>query len=152
MIKQQIEQDLKEALLAKDSQKTTTLRGLKSIILNAEIAAGKREEGLSEDELTTLLQKEAKKRQESANLYNQAGATDRAEAELAEKAITENYLPEQLSEEEVRQAVQKAIADTGASEVKDMGRVIGAVKASVGAAADGALIAKLTKEELDRSN
>jgi hypothetical protein len=147
-IKQQIETDLKEALLAKNSLVTTTLRGVKSVILNAEIAAGKREEGLSEDELTALLQKEAKKRQESADLYNQAGATDRAETELAEKVVIEAYLPAQLSEDEVREKVMEAIAKTGASEPKDMGKVIGMVKESAGATADGAVIARIAKEAL----
>lgn len=147
-IKQQLDQDLKAAMLAKDVQKVSALKGLKSVILNTEIATGKRDQGLSDDEIITLFQKEAKKRQESADLYAKAGASERAEAELVEKAITEVYLPEQLTEDEILAEVKKAIETTGAREPKDMGKVIGAVKASLGAQADGAVIARLAKQEL----
>jgi len=148
MLEQRIEQDLKTALLAGDAQRVTVLRGLKSVLLNEKVATGKRESGLKDDEVLPILVKEAKKRQESADLYVQGGSKDRADAELAEKKIIEAYLPEKLGEEEIAQLIDEAIKQTGATEQKDMGKVIGAVRAKAGASADGALIAKLAKEKL----
>ncbi len=146
-LKQQIDQDLKQAMLSGDKELTTTLRGIKSAILSMEIEKGKREDGLSEEELTSLLQKEAKKRQESADLYAQGGNTEKQQAELAEKRVIENYLPAQMSEEELTKVIDEVIAQTGAA---GMGQVIGAVKQKVGAQADGATIARLVKESLSR--
>lgn len=148
MVVDDITAAIKQAMLARDSETATTLRGLKSVILNAEIAAGKRETGLANDEVIALLQKEAKKRAESADIYRQAGDDVRADKELSEKKIIDTFLPEQLSEDEITVLVTDAIAATGAESVKDMGKVIGAVKAKAGAAADGGIIAKLVKEKL----
>ena len=148
MIKDKLTQDLKEALLAKDADRATLIRGLKSAILYAEVAAGKREEGLSDDECIVILQKEAKKRQESADMYVQGGDQGRADKELAEKALIQAYLPAELSEQEITAIVDAVIAKTGASDIKAMGQVIGMVKAETKGAADGALIAKIVKEKL----
>ncbi|HVV67029.1 MAG TPA: GatB/YqeY domain-containing protein [Candidatus Saccharimonadales bacterium] len=148
MLEERIEQDLKAALLARDSQKVTTLRGLKSVLLNEKVAKGKRESGLSDDEVLATLSKEAKKRQESADLYVQGGDQGRADAELSEKKIIEAYLPEQLSEEEIAAMVDDVIAQTGATGQQAMGQVIGQVKQKAGAAADGAVVARIVKEKL----
>jgi len=148
MLEQRLEQDLKAALLAGDAQRVSVLRGLKSVLLNEKVAKGKRESGLTDDEVLPILSKEAKKRQESADLYKQGGDETRTVAELSEKKIIEEYLPEQLSEDEVAKLVDEAIRETGASGQADMGKVIGAVRAKAGAQADGALIARLTKEKL----
>lgn len=147
-LKERIDADLKSAMLAGQKDQATTLRGLKSAILNAEIAANKRDAGLADDEVINVLRKEAKKRQESADLYIQGGNNERAEAELAEKRIIGNYLPAQLSEEEIAALVDKVIAETGASGIPAMGQVIGAVKQRAGAAADGAVIARVVKGKL----
>lgn len=147
-LKQQLDSDLKAAMLGGDKQKVSVLRGVKSVILNAEIAAGKRDSGLSDDELLALLSKEAKKRVESAELYVQGGNRARADEELAEKAVIDAYLPSQLSEAELTQVINEIIETTGASGPQAMGQVIGAVKAKVGAQADGAIIARLVKEKL----
>jgi uncharacterized protein YqeY len=147
-LEERIEADVKAALLAGDAERVSTLRGLKSVLLNEKVAKGKRESGLSDEEVLPILSKEAKKRQESADLYVQGGDQARADKELSEKAIIETYLPEQLSEEEVSVMVEEAIHETGASTQADMGKVIGAVRAKAGASADGALIARLTKEKL----
>ncbi len=149
-IKATIDQDLKAAMLGGDKTLATTLRGLKAAILNVEIAEGKRDTGLSEDTVISLLQKEAKKRQESADLYEQGGSIEKRDAELSEKVIIEQYLPAQLSEAEITQLVDEAIQATGASGMQAMGQVIGAVKAKTGASADGAVIARLVKEKLSR--
>lgn len=148
MLEAKIEQDLKAALLAGDAQRVSVLRGLKSVLLNEKVAKGKRDSGLTDDEVLPILSKEAKKRQESADLYKQGDDEARQQAELSEKKIIEEYLPEQLSEDEVAQLVDEAIQQTGASEQKDMGKVIGAVRAKAGAQADGAVIARLAKEKL----
>ncbi|HUA12930.1 MAG TPA: GatB/YqeY domain-containing protein [Candidatus Sulfotelmatobacter sp.] len=148
MLEAKLEQDIKTALLAGDKRKATTLRGLKAVLLNVKVAEGKRDSGLSDNEVIESLAKEAKKRQESADLYIQGGNKERADQELAEKAIIEEYLPPKLSDDEIGNLITQAIKDTGAAGPQDMGKVIGAVKAKTGAGADGALIAKLTKEKL----
>ncbi len=149
MLEQRIEQDLKTALLAGDKQTVSTLRGLKSAILYAKVAAGKRDSGLADDEIITILSKEAKKRQESADLYKQGNRPEREAAELSEKKLIEQYLPAQLSEAEIVAIVDAVMAETGASGLPAMGQVIGQVKARSGATADGALIARLVKERLE---
>src|ERR1700742_4428653 len=101
-IRQQLEDDVKVALLSGDALRTETLRGLKSVILYADVAAKKRDTvGVGDDEILALFAKEAKKRQESADLYVQGGSQERADKELAEKAIIEAYLPEQMSDDEL---------------------------------------------------
>lgn len=145
-IKQRIEQDLKTALIGGDKQKATTLRGLKSAILNAEIAAGSRESGLSDDEVTKILKKEVKSRLESAGLYQKGSDSIRAQQELDEKVIIENYLPQQLSDDELSAVVEQAVKEVSATGPQAMGQVIGAVKQKVGASADGARIAQMVKE------
>lgn len=148
-IEQRLEQDLKAALLGGDSAKVSVLRGLKSSILYAKVAAKlPRDQALADEQLIQLLSKEAKKRQESADLYEQGGRPERAAAELAEKAVIENYLPAQLSEEELTKIIDKVIAGVGASGPAAMGQVIGQVKAETAGAADGGLIAGLVKERL----
>jgi len=147
-IKETIEADIKTAMLAGEKDRVTTLRGLKSSILYAEVAAGKREDGLDEQAIIALMQKEAKKRQESADLYKQGGNTEKAQSELTEKAIIEAYLPEQLSEEKVRELVNAEIAKIDNPTPQQMGQIIGGVKAASKGNADGALIARLVKEQL----
>lgn len=147
-IKETIDQDLKTAMLAGEKTLTTTLRGLKSAILYAEVAKGERETGLPDIEIIDLFAKEAKKRQESADLYVQGGNQERADAELAEKQVIEKYLPTQLSDEELKTIIDDIVTTTGATGNAAMGTVIGAVKAKVGATAEGAKIARFTKERL----
>jgi len=148
MLKARIDQELKKALLAGDKLLPTTLRGLKSVILYEEVAKGVREQGLSDDEIIALLSKEAKKRQESADLYRQGGNEEKAAAELAEKKVIEAYLPSQLSDEELSKLVDETIAELGVSDPSAMGQVIGAVKQKTAGQADGARIAQLVKERL----
>lgn len=148
MLKQRLEQDLKTALLAGEKERATTLRGLKSVILYAEVANGSREQGLADAEILGLFAKEAKKRQESADLYVRGGDQQRADTELAEKKIIEEYLPQQLSDKELGAIVDAAIADVGATGPQAMGQVIGTVKQQVGNTADGSRIAALVKERL----
>lgn len=148
MLEERLEQDIKAALLAGDKVKATTLRGLKAVLLNVKVAEGKRDQGLSDAEVMNVFAKEAKKRQESADLYKQGGNTEKAEAELAEKAVIEAYLPEQLGEAELKALIDKVVADSDATGPQAMGQVIGQVRTQAGPGADGGLIARLVKEKL----
>lgn len=148
-LKEQLEQDLKAALLGGDKTKATILRGLKSAILYVEVEKGVRDTGLSDDEIMTVLAKESKKRQESADLYAKGGDQTRQQAELDEKALIDAYLPKQLDEAELKQLIDDVIAKLGEASPAHMGQIIGAVKQQAGASADGAVIARLVKERLN---
>lgn len=148
-IRQQLNDDVKAAMIAGDSLRLETLRGLKTVIQYADVAAKPRTDGgISDDEILNLFAKEAKKRQESADLYTRGNSPERAEKELAEKVIVESYLPTQLSEAELTELVDAIITEQGAAGPQAMGQVISAVKAKVGTAADGALVARIAKERL----
>ncbi|HSX47482.1 MAG TPA: GatB/YqeY domain-containing protein [Patescibacteria group bacterium] len=148
MLEDKLEQDIKSALLAKDTLKLTTLRGLKAVILNEKVAKNKRESGLSDDEVIVLLSKEAKKRQESADLYLQGNNKEKADLELKEKTFIEDYLPEQMSREEISNLVDKIINENNYSGLNNLGPVIAKVKSSAGPGADGSLIAQIAKVKL----
>ena len=126
------------------------LRNIKAAILNEEVAKQKRDEGLSDAEVETVLTREAKKRNESAELYRQNDRVELAETEERELEIIQEFLPEQMSEADVRAVVDAKIAELGANDMKAMGQVIGAVKQQVGNTADGALVARLVKETLQK--
>lgn len=147
-IKETIQNDLKRAMLSGDKVTVTALRNIKSALLYAEVEASKREAGLTDEEAIRVLSKEAKKRQESIDLYNQGGNQAQAQAEAEEKRIIEAYLPHQLTEAELQTIVDQVVAELGASTMADMGRVMGAVKQTAGPAADGTLLARLVKIRL----
>ncbi len=149
-IKQRLEKDLKTAMLAGDKFKVTTLRGLKSSILNVEVAEGSRENGLNNQRIISLLNKEAKQRQESADMYVSAGSQQKADQELAEKKIISQYLPEQMSESELRSVVEKIATEANYSEMRQMGQLIADVKDKTKGTAEGSMIAKLAKEYLTK--
>ena len=149
---ERIQDDMKAALLRGESGDrfvVDTLRGLKAAILNEEVAQGKRETGLEDAEIEKIIAREVKKRNESATIYEQNDRAEQAEQERREAEILSAYLPQQLSEAEVRAIVEAKVAALGATDAKAMGQVIGAVKAEVGNAADGALVARLVKETLN---
>ena len=146
-IKEQIEIDIKTAMLGGDKVLTTTLRGLKAAILSVEVANGARETGLPEAEVVSLLQKEAKKRQESADLFGQGGNLIKQQEELVEKHVIEKYLPAQMSEAEITVIVDEVVAEIG-NEKQKMGQIMGAVKQKTGGNADGALVARLVNARL----
>ncbi len=149
-IRQLLNDDVKAAMLAGDSLRLETLRGLKTAIQYADVAVRQRTpDGIADDEILTLFAREAKKRQESADLYTRGGSSERAEKELAEKVIIETYLPEQMSEAELVTLIDAIIAEQGAAGPQAMGKVIGAVKAKTGTSADGTLVARLVKEKLN---
>jgi hypothetical protein len=147
-LKDSIEQDLKAALLSKDSLRVDTLRGMKNALLYAEVGQGKERRTLSETDEITILTKEAKKRQESADLYQQANETTRAKKELAEKVIIEGYLPRSLSEAEINQLVNRALEQFKDEQPLKLGLVIAYVRQSANGIVDGATVARLVKEKL----
>ena len=149
MLLQQIEQDLKTAMLAKDADKVSVLRQAKNALQYETVALGAQAEGLADEQIVKVLSKEAKKRQEAADLYAQAGDADRQRKELYEKSIIEEYLPSQLSDADVEAVVDAEISAKPEATIKDMGAIIGAVRAKAGAQADGALIARLVKSRLE---
>lgn len=148
MLEQQIERDIKTALLAGDSLRVSTLRGVKSVLLNVKVATGKRETGLSDNEVLAQLAKQSKQRQESADMYVQGGEQARADSEMTEKAIIDAYLPAQISEAEITKLIEDVIAQTDAEGMSAMGQVISQVKQQAGATADGSVIARLVKDKL----
>lgn len=151
MLKEDIDKALKAAMLAREMEEVNTLKGLKSAILYEEVQKGQRDEGLDEDQIQVVLRREAKKRAESAELYEKAGETERAAKESSEKALIETFLPAAMSEDDLRKLIDEQISKTGATGMQDMGKVIGAVKAASGGTADGALTARLVKEKLGAS-
>lgn len=151
MIKDKVATDLKAAMLSGDKRLVEVLRGIKSSILNAEIAGGSRDAGLSEDEVIKVLQKESKRRTDAIELYTKAGETERADNESYEKQVIDGYLPEQMSEADLNELIESAIAELGVEpNMQAMGKVIGSVKAKAGGAADGVLIAKLVQQKLNK--
>ena len=145
---EKIESDLKTALLAGEKVKVETLRGLKSAILNETIAQGAKDSGLTAEQIQKVLARESKKRSEAAELYKKGGNDERAQAELAEKAIIDGYLPEQIDEAQIAAAVDEEMAKIESPTMADMGKIIVAVKSKLGAGADGGTIAKLVKEKI----
>lgn len=144
----ELERNLKEAMLSGEKNRAEVIKSLKNALLYEAVAKQTSAAELSPEATLQVLAKEAKKRGEAATMYRQASEDARAETEEAEKAIIEEFLPAQVSEEEISKILNEEIDKLDNPSTKDMGRVIGAVKARLGASADGALIAKLTKEKL----
>lgn len=147
-LKQRLENDIKAALLGGDRFVVEVLRGLKSAILYEEVAKRRREEGLSEPEIEAVLAKQAKQRDESADLFEKGGNQQSADKERAEKKIILQYLPEPLSEAELRSEISSIITELGAAGPQGMGQVLGALRAKHGSRVNGADAARLTKELL----
>ncbi|WP_435579314.1 GatB/YqeY domain-containing protein [Gilvibacter sp.] len=138
---------MKTAMKAKDSQALESLRAVKSAILLAQTESGAKQE-LSEAEELKLLQKLVKQRKDSAAIFTEQGRDDLAAPELAQAEIIAQFLPEQMSEEEIAKVVEEIIVQTGASSMKDMGKVMGMANGKLAGKADGSTIAKLVKAKL----
>jgi len=120
-----------------------------SAITNEEVA-GKEKRELSDAEVITVLTREAKKRREAAEAFENGGRADRAAAERAEGEVIASYLPEQLTEDDIKKLIAETIAAVGAAGPSDMGKVMGSLKAKVAGKADGALVSSLVKEALNK--
>jgi uncharacterized protein YqeY len=148
-LQQQITDDIKTSMKARDKQRTSALRMLLASMKNAAVAAGRGPQGeLSDDEVIKLLQTETKRRREAATAFRDAGRAEQAAGEDAEAAIYEAYLPAQLSDEELGTLVSEAIAEVGADNPSQMGQVMKAVMPKVAGRADGARVSGMVKERL----
>ena len=149
MLRENINNAVKDAMRAKDERKLSTLRMVNSTIKNADIEArGQSKPPLSDGELLSVLQKMIKQRQESVELYDKGGRAELAEQERAEIAIISAYLPTQMSEGDVKVAISAEIAALGAVGIKDMGKVIAALKAKYSGQMDFAKASGLVKAAL----
>ncbi len=148
-IKDRILNDLKEAMKSKDAEKTLLLRSLKAKILEKEISERKGGESvLNNDQIIEVLMKAAKQRKESIEQFQQGNRQELADKEKRELALIETYLPEMMSEDEIRSEVQKQIHSMNASGMQDMGKVMGALMGKLKGKAEGSMISKIVKEEL----
>ncbi len=149
MLRDDINNALKEAMKAKNERTVSTLRMVNAALKNADIEArGQGKEPLADDGLLSLLQKMIKQRQESVELYDKGGRAELANAEREEIAVISGFLPKQMSEDEVKAAIAALVAETGAASVKDMGKVIGALKAKYAGQMDFAKASGLVKAAL----
>lgn len=144
-LKDVLQADLKASMIARDAATTEVIKSLKSAILYAEVAANKREVGLSDDEILAVFKKESKKRQESADLYTKGERPELAQKELAEKKVIDAYLPAQLDELALNTMIDDAMAELGLDVLvrQDMGKIIGVVKQKGGAEVDASVLARL---------
>lgn len=140
-------QEMKTAMKARDTVTLESLRAIKSALLLARTDKGGGKE-LSEADEIALVQKLVKQRRDSAAIYQEQGREDLAGPELQQIAVLERFLPEQLSEDEIRAAVAAVITEVGATSMKDMGRVMGTVTQKLAGKADGKTIAAMVKESL----
>ena len=148
-IQDKIISDIKEAMKAKEQDKLRVLRSLKAKLMEKEISERKGGEAkLSDDQAVEVLMKAAKQRKESIEQFEDGGRDDLAENEKKELKIIEAYLPEMMSEEEVREVVKEKIEQLGASGMQDMGKVMGPLMGQLKGKADGSVVSKLVKEEL----
>ena len=146
-LQQQIDQDIKAAMLAKDDARLRGLRAIKAALLLAKTEKGA-SESLTDETETRVLQKLVKQRRESADIYKAQNREDLLTIEMEELTVIEAYLPKQLDREEIRVYVQQAIQQTGASGIKDMGKVMGVVNKELAGKADGKAISEVVKEAL----
>lgn len=146
-LQDQVMTELKAAMRAKDAVKLEALRAIKSGILLAQTENGSKEE-ISEDAELKLLQKLVKQRKDSATIYKEQNREDLAQPELDQAAVIEQFLPAQLSEAEIEQKVKDIITKTGASGMKDMGKVMGMASGELAGKADGKTISMIVKREL----
>ena len=143
-LEQNINEQLKQAMLAKDEKKLRGLRAIKAAIILAKTAEGAGGQ-VSEDEEIKMLQKLVKQRKDSLEIYQQQNRADLAQKEQEEIEVIEVFLPKQLSEEELKEAITKIISDTGAASPADMGKVMGAATKQLAGKADGKTISAMVK-------
>jgi uncharacterized protein YqeY len=146
-LKEKLQTDLTSSMRNRDEVRSGTIRMILTSIKNEEVS-GKEVRELNESELITVLSREAKKRREAAEAFDQAGAKDRAETERAEGAIIAEYLPKQLTEDGVKELIESAIKETGANSPTQMGLVMKNLQPKIAGKADGAFVSSLVKAAL----
>ncbi|MFM8383376.1 MAG: GatB/YqeY domain-containing protein [Actinomycetota bacterium] len=150
-LKEKLQNDLTSSMRARDEIRSSTIRMILTSIKNEEVS-GKEARDLSDAEVITVLSREAKKRREAAEAFDQAGAKDRADQERAEGEIIAEYLPAQLSESEIKELIRAAIAETGANSLAQMGLVMKSLQPKTAGKADGGLVSSLVKAALAGGN
>ncbi|MEI7697185.1 MAG: GatB/YqeY domain-containing protein [Actinomycetes bacterium] len=148
-IKETLRSNLTEAIRSRDEITSSTIRMVLTAITNEEVS-GKEARVLSDDEVITVLSREAKKRREASEAFEAAGRADKAALEKAEGEVIAKYLPAQLSTDDIKKMIADAIASTGAAGPGDMGKVMGAVKGLIAGKADGSIVSNLVKEALNK--
>jgi hypothetical protein len=143
----QISEDIKAAMKARDKVRLETLRNIKKVFIEAKTAPGANDT-LDDGDALKIIQKLAKQGRESAATFTEKGRQDLADSELAQVAVIESYLPKQLSEAEIEAAVKAIITETGASSMKDMGKVMGIASKQLAGKADGRAISGVVKRLL----
>ena len=143
----QISEDIKSAMKARDKVRLETLRNIKKVFLEAKTAPGANDT-LADADALKIISKLAKQGRETATTYAQAGRQDLADAELAQVEVLESYLPKQLSHEEIEAEVKKIIAEVGATSMKEMGKVMGTASKLLAGKADGRVISEIVKKLL----
>jgi len=146
-LKEKLQGDLTTAIRERDEIRSSTIRMVLTAIRNEEVA-GKAAKELSDAEVITVLSREAKKRREAAEAFDAAQAKDRADAERAEGAVIAEYLPQQLTEGEIKELITAAIKETGASGPAQMGLVMKSLQPKIAGRADGGLVSNLVKQAL----
>lgn len=150
MLKQQLQQELKESMLARDAERTSVLRLLLSALNYYEIQKGGANYEATEEDVMAVIQKEAKQRNDSIEQFTAGGRQELADKETRELEMLKKYLPEQMGEDEIRKLVEEAVAQTNASSPQDMGKVMGALMPKVKGKADGGIVSNLVKEALNK--
>ncbi|MGA0877429.1 MAG: GatB/YqeY domain-containing protein [Candidatus Nanopelagicaceae bacterium] len=150
-LKEKLQNDLTDAMRARDEIRSSTIRMILTSIKNEEVA-GKEARELNDAEMITVLSREAKKRREAAEAFDQAGAKDRADQERAEGVVIAEYLPKQLSEDEIKALIAAAMAETGANSPAQMGLVMKWLQPKIAGKADGGLVSSLVKAALAGGN
>ena len=149
ILKDQIFEDLKQAMKAREAQKVIVLRTLNSAIKDKEIELSKRENGLNDDEIIFVIKKQAKKRKDAIFEYQKAGREELSQKEEQELKVLQKYLPEEMTEEQIKKEVDKTIEGLNAKGRDNFGRVMQAVMSKLKNRADGALVNKIIKEKLN---
>ena len=149
MTKTQLKDELKQSMLAKNSEKTSTLRMVISALGYYEIEKGGAGYEATEEDIEAILQKQAKQRRDSIEQFKAGNRPELAEKETKELELIEAYLPKQMDEEEVKRLVNEAVEQTGATTQSDLGKVMGALMPKIKGKADGGLVSKLVKEKLE---
>jgi len=148
LLKQKIVDDLKSAMKSGDTTKRDTLRMLDSMIKNFEIEKKKKEEGLNDEEVCQVIARAIKQRKDSASQYVSGGRPELAEKENKEIEILSAYMPEQMSQEQVRDEIKKIITEVGAVSKAEIGKVMGVAMGRLKGKADGSMVKKIVEEEL----
>ena len=145
-IEEKINADIKAAMLAKNAARLEALRAIKSAILLLKTSP----EGLTEESAAKAMQKEVKKRRETAEIYKQQNRNDLGDVEIFQASVIEEYLPKQMGEAELRSSIQNLISELGASSPADMGKVMGTASKKYAGQADGKMISTIVKELLSK--